>query len=114
VKCSSSDTASTVAVADDASSTDDTCDASSSCSDPSQKTPSSNLNSSAQDFVPLDVEEARREMQMAVEKELRTMRQAQQEHNILNGAAEDFLQRKLRAREAQKKFASRVAPRTES
>jgi len=110
VKCSGSDTASTVAVADDASSTDETCDTSSSCSDP--KTSLSNLSSFAQEFVPLDVEEARREIQMAVETELKAMHQAQQEHNILNEAAENFLQRKLRAREAQKKFVSRLAPRT--
>eukprot|EP00930_Biecheleria_cincta_P062438 TRINITY_DN4790_c1_g1_i1.p1 TRINITY_DN4790_c1_g1~~TRINITY_DN4790_c1_g1_i1.p1 ORF type:complete len:233 (+),score=47.88 TRINITY_DN4790_c1_g1_i1:92-790(+) len=114
VKCSGSDTASTTAPAEDASSTDDNCDASSSCSDPARKMPSSNLSSFAQEFVPLDVEEARREMQMAVEKELKAMRQAEQEHNILDSAAEDFLQRKLRAREAQKKFASRLALTTDS
>lgn len=110
VKCSGSDTVSTtVGAADDTSTSDEACDASSSCSDQSPKMPLSNLNSFAQEFVPLDVEEARREIQMAVEKEIKAMRHAQQSTD-LDKTAEDFLQRKLQLRDAQKKFASRLSP----
>jgi len=113
VKCSGSDTASTSASAADETSTSvESCDTSSSCSDPSSKILLPNFGSFVQERVNLDFEEARREIQMAVEKELKTMRQAQQDGNFLDKAAEDFLQRKLRMRDAQKKFASRLAPRT--
>jgi len=113
-KCPGSDSASTAAeCADNLSTSAETSDASSSCSDSSPKTPApSNLRVFAEEFVPLDVEEARREAQMAFEKMMKTIETPLNEDMPLDKNAESFLLRKLRAREAQKKFASRLAPRT--
>lgn len=114
-KCSGSDTASTAAgLSDDTSASEETCDTSSSCSDPSPKTFSTHLSASAHEFVPLDVEEARREAQMNMEKLLKAMHQPPKTEELLDKAAEDFLLRKLRSREAQKKFVSRLAPTSET
>eukprot|EP00930_Biecheleria_cincta_P062435 TRINITY_DN4790_c0_g2_i1.p1 TRINITY_DN4790_c0_g2~~TRINITY_DN4790_c0_g2_i1.p1 ORF type:complete len:259 (+),score=47.32 TRINITY_DN4790_c0_g2_i1:88-777(+) len=113
-KCSGSDSASTAAeCADDLSSSAETSDTSSSCSDSSPKTPApSSLCVFAKEFVPLDVEEARREAQIAFEKMMKTTEAPLKEDRFLDKNAESFLLRKLRARDAQKKFVSRLAPRT--